>query len=77
MRQHYLPRSVLILNDPGDKQIEKLVPYVKVQGMRDKQPTAYVCENYVCKLPTHDADTLEAQLTAVDEQPAASRTPAR
>ncbi len=62
VRRHYLPRSVVALHPPNDGAIEALVPFVKSQMMLNDKPTAYVCENYVCKLPTTDAATLEKLL---------------
>jgi len=65
---HYLPRAVLALHPPNDSGIEALVPFLKQQPMLNDRPTAYVCENYVCKLPTNDAAKLAALL---EETPAA------
>ncbi len=62
VRHRYLPRSILALHAPGDGTIERLVPFVKAQTMIHNAPTAYVCENYVCKLPTNDVGTLEELL---------------
>ncbi len=63
VRGHYLPRSVIALHPPGDRALESLVPFLKEQKMVNGKPTAYVCENYVCKLPTNDRQQL-AQLLA-------------
>jgi uncharacterized protein YyaL (SSP411 family) len=62
VRQQYLPRSVLALHPPNDAAIEALIPFLKQQAMIDGKPTAYVCENYVCKLPTADPQKLEQLL---------------
>ena len=51
---HFLPRSVVILNDPQDDLIQDLVPYLSDFGMQNGEPTAYVCQNYTCELPTND-----------------------
>ena len=59
VRRQYLPRSVLALHAPNDGAIEALVPFLKTQTMIDGRPVAYVCENYVCKLPTGDPKKLE------------------
>jgi uncharacterized protein YyaL (SSP411 family) len=68
VRRRYLPRAVLALHAPGDAAIEQLVPFLAKLTMTDGQPTAYVCENYVCKLPTHDPQRLERLLAG--ERPA-------
>ena len=62
VRRQYLPRSVLALHPPNDGAIEALVPFLKQQTMIDGKPAAYVCENYVCKLPTGDPKKLEQLL---------------
>ena len=64
LRTHYLPRGLLVLHPPNDAAIEALVPFVKQQPMLDGKPTAYVCEHYVCKLPTHEPAQLDALLAA-------------
>jgi uncharacterized protein YyaL (SSP411 family) len=60
--RHYLPRAVLALHPPNDTAIEALAPFVKQQPMIHDKPTAYVCENYVCKLPTNDPAKLDTLL---------------
>ena len=62
VRRQYLPRSVLALHPPNDATIEALVPFLKTQTMIDGKPAAYVCEKYVCKLPTRDPQKLEQLL---------------
>ena len=61
----FLPNKVLILHPSGKegKRIESLVPFVASQGPIDGEPTAYVCENYVCRLPTKDLKEFEKILT--------------
>lgn len=63
VRKHYLPGAVVLVHAPGDVGIEELVPFLGKQTMIDGKPTAYVCENYVCKLPTTDPTVLEKRLT--------------
>ncbi|MGM0545872.1 MAG: thioredoxin domain-containing protein [Bacteroidota bacterium] len=58
LRNRFLPRSVIILNDPEDDKIGKLIPYLSDFGMRDGKPTAYVCQNYACELPTNDPEKM-------------------
>jgi uncharacterized protein YyaL (SSP411 family) len=62
LRRTYVPRSVRLLNPPDDEAIVALVPFLAKQGMRDGKPTAYVCENYTCDLPTSEPKKLEALL---------------
>jgi hypothetical protein len=60
-RRQYLPRSVSAQHTPNDSAVESLIPFLEKQTMLGGKPTAYVCENYVCKLPTGDPERL-AQL---------------
>jgi hypothetical protein len=62
VRRQYLPRCVLALHPPNNAAIEAIIPFLKQQPMIDGKPTAYVCENYVCKLPTGDPQKLEQLL---------------
>jgi hypothetical protein len=71
VRAQYLPRAVLALHAPGDKRIETLVPFIREQKMKGDKPTAFVCENYVCKLPTSDPKKLRALLAPAAPKPTA------
>jgi len=54
--RRFLPNKVLLLHPEGEGEdaIERLVPFVKEQRKIKGTATAYVCENYRCKLPTTD-----------------------
>ena len=54
--RRFLPNKVLLLHPEGEGEdaIERLVPFVKEQRKIKGMATAYVCENYRCKLPTTD-----------------------
>ncbi len=53
---HFIPNKVLILADggTGQKFFSAQVDFMKEVAPIDHQATAYVCENYVCQLPTTD-----------------------
>jgi uncharacterized protein YyaL (SSP411 family) len=57
--QTYLPNRVVAASPPGLDS-----PLMEGKSPIDGRPTAYVCERYVCKAPTTDADELMAQLQA-------------
>ena len=61
--RRYLPNRVLVGSTPldGPKTVEE-VPLLEGREMIDGRPTAYVCENYVCKLPVNEPLALAAQL---------------
>jgi len=55
LRTHFLPRSVIAAG--ADERVPLLKDRHAVNG-----PTAYVCENYVCKQPVTTASDFERQL---------------
>ena len=55
----YLPNKVIILKDPEDQLIEKLVPFIKEYIQIKNQTTIYVCKNQKCQLPTTDIDKMK------------------
>ena len=60
VRKRFLPSTVIALRPSGEagEGIVALVPFLKEQIAQGGKPTAYVCENYACKLPVHDPDKL-------------------
>jgi uncharacterized protein YyaL (SSP411 family) len=56
VRERYLPNKILIVADGGERQqkLAKLLPFLETVKPMDGKATAFVCENYVCKLPTTD-----------------------
>jgi len=61
IRSQFLPRKIVLLQ--SGKAIEKISPFVKDQRAIDGKATAYVCENYACKLPTTEIKELEKLLS--------------
>jgi uncharacterized protein YyaL (SSP411 family) len=52
----FLPRKVVLLHPssgPDKQEIETIAPFVKNQNPISGKPTAYVCENHVCRMPVH------------------------
>jgi len=68
IHERFLPRAVLALHSTGaDAQaIEALIPYIKAKPPLNGKPTAYVCEQYVCKLPVTRVEQLQ---TLLDREP--------
>jgi uncharacterized protein YyaL (SSP411 family) len=56
VHERYIPNKVLALVDGGARQQElaTLVPFLDGMAQRNGRATIYVCENYVCRLPTSD-----------------------
>jgi uncharacterized protein YyaL (SSP411 family) len=75
VRRHFVPHEILILADGGTGQqfFADRVEFMKSVSKIDNKPTAYVCENFVCQLPTTDLKTLANLLTP----PAPGKTSAK
>ena len=56
VHQRFIPNKVLVLTDGRipEAGLSSLVPMIDGKGMIDGRATIYVCENYVCRLPTTD-----------------------
>lgn len=64
VHRRFLPDRVLLVVDGAARaQLAKHLPLVRVMKPIGKRATAYVCEDYICKLPTPDP----AQLTKLLE----------
>ncbi len=70
VNRHFIPNKVLILADgsAGQKFFSGQVEFMKEVTPIDNQATAYVCENYVCQLPTADLRKL-SQLLKSNSKP--------
>jgi uncharacterized protein len=40
-------------------------PLLQDRPLQNNQPTAYVCQNFVCRQPTNDPAELDAQLSEI------------
>jgi hypothetical protein len=65
LRQLFLPGKVVVLR-PADKreaaEIIRMAPYTEFMVPKDGKATAYVCTDFVCKLPTTDVSQMLANL---------------
>ncbi|WP_372638370.1 thioredoxin domain-containing protein [Fodinibius sp.] len=58
LHRRFLPRAVVLLNDPADEKIEKIVPFLSGFPVQGGQTTAYVCRNFSCEMPTTDPEKM-------------------
>ncbi len=75
VRQRYFPSRVLLLADggAGQKQLAGWIPVVANMTRLRGKATAYLCENYVCRLPTSDPNVFAGLLeTARRPRPSGS-----
>jgi uncharacterized protein YyaL (SSP411 family) len=65
LRKPFLPGKVVVVR-PADKKeaaaIIRLAPYTEYMVPKDGKATAYVCTNFICKLPTTDISQMLANL---------------
>lgn len=63
VHDRFIPNKILLLADggPGQQRLAAWLPFVKGVSRKDGRATAYICEDYVCQLPTADLD-IAAQL---------------
>lgn len=64
VRRAFLPNKVVVLHPSGraGEAVEALVPFVKGQVAMGGRATAYVCQNYACRLPTTEVHQLKELL---------------
>jgi uncharacterized protein YyaL (SSP411 family) len=70
LRKPFLPSKVVLLR-PADKkaaaEIIRMAPYTEFMVPKDGRATAYVCTNFVCKLPTTDISQVLTNLKVKSE----------
>ena len=56
LRRRFLPYTVVLLvdSDAARRKLEPIFPAVAEMREMDGKPTAYVCQGYVCRLPTNE-----------------------
>ena len=65
--KEYLPSKIILGADGGEGQqfLGEHIAVIKDVSTIDGKATAYVCENYVCKLPTNDLAELRKMLAPI------------
>ena len=60
----YLPNTILLLADGGENQafLQERLAFIATVTKIDGRATAYVCENFVCRLPVNSREELAALL---------------
>jgi uncharacterized protein YyaL (SSP411 family) len=64
VHSHFIPDKILLLadNGPGQKWLSERLDFLKTVSPLDGQPAAYVCQDFVCQLPTSDVAKLRELL---------------
>ncbi len=60
LHAHFVPNKILLVADGGEgqKKLTQFLPFVERMTTTGGKATAYVCENYSCRLPTSDPSVL-------------------
>ncbi len=58
INDRYIPNKVVLLVDPAIGDVSTILPFVAKLPKVDGKSTAYLCEDYVCKLPATDVATV-------------------
>jgi uncharacterized protein YyaL (SSP411 family) len=66
VHERFIPDKILLVADggAGQKTLAQFLPSLDSVTMKDGKATAYVCENYTCRLPTNDAAEMAKLLQA-------------
>ena len=69
LRATFLPNRILAVVAEGDEldRHTVLIPLLEGKVARDSKPTAYVCENRICDLPTTDPAVFATQIRTTHE----------
>jgi len=64
VQARFIPDKLLLLADggAGQKWLGERLEFLRTVGPIDGQPAAYVCEDFVCQLPTSDVEKLRELL---------------
>jgi hypothetical protein len=65
----YLPDSVLLFSGEGEHSIRDAAPFAGMLQAPDKGAMAYVCQNFVCELPTSDPAQIAVMLEHSSQDP--------
>jgi uncharacterized protein YyaL (SSP411 family) len=65
VHSRFIPGKIILLADgaEGQKTLAAYVPFIESVRMVGGKSTAYICENYACRLPTSDPATIAKLLT--------------
>jgi len=62
LNERWLPNVVVVAAAPDDAAAQQLIPLLQDRPQQAGKATAYVCERFVCNLPTTDVDAMLGQL---------------
>ena len=71
IHRRFLPNKIILLADggPAQKRLEAKLEILKSLRQIEGKATVYICENYVCKLPTNQVQVVSRLLEEVQRLP--------
>ena len=71
VHRRFLPNKIILLADggPAQKRLERKLEILKSLRQIEGKATAYICENYACKLPTNQVRVVSRLLEEVQALP--------
>lgn len=64
--QNYSPHRSIVWKEKGDREIQKLLPYLTGQPSMNENTTVYVCQGRVCEMPLTDIHQIREALAKLD-----------
>ncbi|MBL1215100.1 MAG: thioredoxin domain-containing protein [Ignavibacteriae bacterium] len=62
LNKNFHPNKVVVLLSASDKELKNIASFTENYSAVNNKATAYVCQNYVCNLPTNDPKEMMRQL---------------
>ncbi len=64
MHTRFMPNKVLLqVSDENSTELQRLSPLIEGKVVIGGKPTVYICEQFACKMPINDLETLRKQLS--------------
>jgi len=66
VHDRFIPHKIVLLADgsTGQEELSRWLPFIADMYPHDNKATIFICENYVCHLPTTDVQTAARLLAA-------------
>jgi uncharacterized protein YyaL (SSP411 family) len=77
VHERFIPNKIVLLADNGGAQafLGKYLDFVQGVKMKDGKATAFVCQDYVCQLPTTEVPTMVRLIAGKPERQATTVSP--
>ena len=66
INSRFIPGKVVILKTPNEEcKISEIAAYTKGMEMKGGLTTVHICQNYNCRLPLNDMETIKDHIEAL------------